>query len=141
MVNFQRQNSNLPVSDTVRIDLADPSIIEIINIVAAAGFGTAYTSCGILHSSADSYPSYPCYIGAFVSLNTINGFKTCVVVAIEEDDVVCVLLEDVTMMDGDTGFGGIDNLSRHDLLLVKSSDVLHPEFSMANLNPGTLPPH
>ena len=31
-------------SGTLKIDLADPEVIEIIHIVAAAGFGTAYTS-------------------------------------------------------------------------------------------------
>ncbi len=137
MVNHQRQNNNLLVSDTVRIDLTDPSIIEIINVVAAAGFGTAYTSFGVLHNSRDRYCAYHCHIGGFASLNTVNGFKTCVVVAIEDDDVVCVLLEDVQTTEAVE----FDQLSRHDLLLVKKADVLHPEFSKADLNSDSKPAH
>jgi len=131
MVNHRRQNNNLPASDTVRIDLTDPSIIDIINVVAAAGFGTAYTSYGVLHNSSGLYPAFHCHIGGVASLNTVNGFKPCVVVAIEGEDVVCVLLEDIQVTEA----GEFDELSRHDLLLVKSADVLHPEFSAADPKP------
>jgi len=137
MLNHRRQNNNLPASDIVRIDLSDPSIIEIINVVAAAGFGTAYTSYGVLHNSSGRYPAIHCHIGGVASLNTVNGFKTCVVVAIEDEDVVCVLLEDIQVTEA----GEFDELSRHDLLLVKSADVLHPEFSTADSKPQSQPAH
>ena len=133
MVNSRRQNNNLPVSDTVRIDLTDPSIIEIINVVAAAGFGTPNASFGILLNSAGRYPAFHCHIGGFASLNTVNGFKPCVVVAMEEDDVVCVLLEDIQFMET----GEFEHLSRLDLLLVKSADILHPAFALENSQAGS----
>ena len=125
MVNLQRQSRNLPVSNTVHVDLADPAIIEIINVVAAAGFGTPYTSSGVLLNSTGQYPAFHCHIGGLASLNTVNGFKPCIVVTMEDDDVVCVLLDDVGMIQT----GELDQLNRHDLLLVKSSDVLHPGFA------------
>jgi len=39
-----------PEGRTLRVDLSDPDVIEIINIVAAAGFGVAFTSTGLLRS-------------------------------------------------------------------------------------------
>ena len=39
-------------SGTLKIDLTDPEVIEIIHIVAAAGFGTAYTSKGLLEENS-----------------------------------------------------------------------------------------
>lgn len=128
MVNNQRSELDLPVSDTVKVDLSDPSIINIINVVAAAGFGTAYTACGVLMASSARYPSFHCHVGGFASLNTINGYKSCVVVAMEEDDVVCVLLDDVPLAEDDDD----DQLYRHDLLLVKNTDILHPEFALGD---------
>lgn len=127
MVNYQRQQNLLPVSDTVRIDLADPSIIEIIHVVAAAGFGTAYTSHGVLLDFPPRVPSHLCQVGAMAALNTVGGYKSCVVVAMEEEDVVCVLLEDVQL-----GVAyDLARLHRHDLLLVNRDDLLHPEFGDA----------
>lgn len=137
MVNQQRHSQNLPVSDTLRIDLSDPSIVEIINVVAAAGFGTPYSSCGVLQESASDYPAYQCYIGGSASLNTVDGFKSCVVVAIEDDDVICVLLDDVILSATDE----TKNLHRHDLVLVKTSDVLHPEFAVVDLDAGPASTH
>ena len=43
----------------------------------------------------------------------------------EDDDVVCVLLDDIDVR----AIEEYECLSRHDLLLVKRLDVLHPEFS------------
>ncbi|MEX2130795.1 MAG: hypothetical protein WD772_04865 [Pseudohongiellaceae bacterium] len=127
MVNYQRQLNALPVSDTVRIDLSDPSIIEIIHVVAAAGFGTAYTSHGVLLDYPRRIPSHPCPVGAMAALNTVSGYRSCVVVAMEEEEVVCVLLEDIQL-----GIAyDLERLHRHDLLLVNRDDLLHPEFGEA----------
>lgn len=125
LVNAQRQLNNLPISETVRVDLTDPSVIEIINVVAAAGFGTAYTSEGILMPTADNFPAYHCHVGGAAALNTVSGFKPVVVVAMEEEDVVCVLLDDIQFVEADD----MEQLNRHDLLLVKRVDILHPDFA------------
>lgn len=125
LVNQRQLNSSQAPADTVRIDLTDPDIIDIIHVVAAAGFGVAFTSYGLLNQSPESYPSHDCEIGAVASLNTISGFKSCVVVDVEDDDVVCVLLDDIDVEAPESK----DRLCRHDLLLVKRDDILHPEFS------------
>ncbi len=132
LVNQKQLSNKQMISDTVRIDLTDPAIIEIIHIVAAAGFGVAFTSYGLLKESDGSYPLHGCDVGALASLNTIIGFKPCVVVDIEDDDVVCVLLEDVDVCATDE----YDRLSRHDLLLAKRADILHPEFAETRAKPA-----
>lgn len=129
MVNYQRQLNSLPFSDTVRIDLTDPAIIEIIHVVAAAGFGTAYTSHGVLLDHPRPIPPHHSQVGALAAIHTVSGFKSCVVVAMEEEDVVCVLLEDVSL--GCTG--ELARLHRHDLLLVNRADLLHPAFGDATI--------
>ena len=125
LVNQRQLLKNLPLSETVRVDLTDPDIIDIIHIVAAAGFGVAFTSCGLIKEADGSFPIHTFEIGSFASLNTLSGFIPCVVVDVEDDDVVCVLLDDIDVR----GIEEYECLSRHDLLLVKRLDVLHPEFS------------
>ncbi|PCH63299.1 MAG: hypothetical protein COC19_01195 [SAR86 cluster bacterium] len=131
LVNHQRRSKDIPFSDTVRIDLTDPDIIEIIHVVAAAGFGVAFTSFGLLKQSKGCYPIHDCEVGVFASLDTIGGFKPCVVVDVEDDDVVCVLLDDIDVHDNSDS----DQLTRHDLLLVKRIDILHPEFAETSAKP------
>ena len=131
LVNQKKLANNQLISDTVRIDLTDLAVIEIIHIVAAAGFGVAFTSYGLLKESNSLYPVHSCEVGALASLNTIVGFKSCIVVDIEDDDVVCVLLEDIDVCATDE----YDRLARHDLLLAKRGDVLHPEFAESKAKP------
>jgi hypothetical protein len=132
LVNYRRQSLNLPIADTLRVDLSDPAIIEIINVVAAAGFGTAYVAPEVLKKKRGRNPAFHCQIGGFASLHTVEGFKPCAVVDMEDDDVVCVLLDNVTLDSRDD----FSNLNRHDLLMVKRSDLLHPGFSVELLPSG-----
>lgn len=137
LVNQKRLNKRQAMPDTVRIDLADPEIIDIIHIVAAAGFGVAFTSYGLLKQTDGQFPVHTCNIGAFASLNTVSGFKSCVIVDVEDDDVVCVLLDDIDVRETDE----YDQLCRHDLLLVKRIDILHPEFAENKVKPSTAALH
>ena len=86
LVNQKQLSKRQSMPDTVRIDLADPEIIDIIHIVAAAGFGVAFTSYGLLKQPDSLFPVHTCNIGAFASLNTVSGFKSCVIVDVEDDD-------------------------------------------------------
>ncbi len=131
LVNQKQLSKKQVIADTVQIDLTDPVIIDIIHIVAAAGFGVAFTSYGLLKESDKLYPVHSCEVGAFASLNTIIGLKSCIVVDIEDDDVVCVLLDDIDVGVTDH----YDSLSRHDLLLTKREDILHPEFAERKVRP------
>ncbi len=123
MVNYRRLCNNLPIAETLRIDFEDPAIVEIINVVAAAGFGTAYMVPGMLKKHR--LPVFHGQIGGMASLNTVSGFKPCAVIDIDGDDVVCVMLDDVEIGAPDA----LEFLHQHDLLLVKRSDLLHPGFT------------
>jgi hypothetical protein len=131
LVTSQQQGEHAPVAESVRVDLTDPEIIEIIHVVAAAGFGTAYSSHGILQNSVGRYPPHACDIGSFAALNTLDGFKRCVVVDIDGEDAICVLLEEIDVVS----VGEYDRLSRHDLLMVKQTDLLHPDFASQLVRP------
>jgi hypothetical protein len=137
LVNHKQLRNEQQLSDTVRVDLTDPDIIDIIHIVAAAGFGVAFTSYGLLHIADGSYPVHNFEVGSLASLNTVAGFKQCVVVDIEDDDVVCVLLDDIDVQTIDE----YDQLSKHDLLLVKRVDILHPEFAESQVKPSSATLH
>ena len=134
LINQQRFRSNQPPEDTVRVDLSDPDIVDIINIVAAAGFGMTFASSGLLNHPDGSYPVHEFDVGSLASLNTVIGFKPCIVVDVEDDNVVCVLLEDI---DVDSKQHELEHLSRHDLLLVNRRDILHPEFAEKQERPSS----
>jgi hypothetical protein len=51
----------------------------------------------------------------------------------DDDDVVCVLLDDIDVRAVDE----YDRLCRHDLLLVKSIDILHSELAENKKKPTT----
>ena len=110
---------------TLKIDLTDPEVIEIIHIVAAAGFGTTYTSKGLLEESPGCTLLDNCEIGAIASLRTVSGFVCCVVVDLEDDDVICVLLNDISEVKP----GFFEQIHRHDLLSVNRVNLLIPEFA------------
>ena len=93
--------------------------------MAAAGFGTAFTSKGLLKETSGLTHLNNFEIGAIATLNTISGFVSCVIVDLEDDDVVCVLLNDIS--EGQQGF--FNELHRHDLVLVNRVDLLNPEFA------------
>ena len=131
LVNRHQLRINQPLPETLRVDLTDPEIIDIINLVAAAGFGVAFASDGLIQRADGSFPVHQFDVGSLASINTVSGFKPCIVVDLENDDVVCVLLEDIEVQAGLEH----DHLSCHDLLLVKRIDILHPEFAECHLRP------
>ncbi|MEZ5492602.1 MAG: hypothetical protein R3F50_20155 [Gammaproteobacteria bacterium] len=133
MVNYRRLCNNLPMADTLRIDLSDPAIVEIINVVAAAGFGTAYMVPGVLKRKRGNLPGYHCQIGGLASLNTVCGFKPCAVVEMDDEEVICVLLDDLEFDEKDD----MEPLHCHDLLLVKRGDLLHPGFTSEQMLGGS----
>lgn len=137
LVAHEQGEKRVIANDTVRIDLTDPAIIDIIHVVAAAGFGMAYSSTSVLKPSNGLYPAHDCDIGSFASLNTLLGFKRCVVVDIDGEEVVCVLLEDVDV----ESIGEFETLNRHDLLLVKRADLLHPDFAITTGRPVSATVH
>ena len=112
---------------TFQVDLSDPETIEIIHIVAAAGFGMALsvddllvTDPGDNHVNLDE-PD----IGTRITLHTVDGYKRGVVVGQEEDDVVCVLLDPIRPNRMDQ----LNDIHPHDLVVVKPHQLLPAYYS------------
>lgn len=124
--------------DTLRLDLTDPEVIDIIHIVAAAGFGFPYLPGPMLKQSAGEFPRYEAEVGGLASLNTVRGFKSCVVVDVAEEEVACVLLDDLESAEGR---GSGESLYRNDLVVVEHADVLHPAFAQSSARPESAALH
>jgi len=114
-------------SQTYRIDLSDPETIEIVNIVAAAGFGMALAIDDLLVNDPGSVTAREVEheVGARVTLHTVDGYKRGVVVGNEEDEVVCVVLDPIHVADG----GEMSDIHAHDLVVVKGHQLLPATYS------------
>lgn len=132
LVSQRKLGRNSGKQDTLRLDLTDPEVIDIIHIVAAAGFGFPYLPMGLLKQSSGEFPRYDAEVGSLASLNTVNGFKPCVIVEVAEEEVACVLLDDLEVQGDDESD---ESLYRNDLLVVGRMDVLHPAFAQTSARP------
>ena len=133
LVNQRQLGRGAGKPDTLRLDLTDPEVIDVVHIVAAAGFGFPYLPGDALKDSAGEYPRHKAEVGGLASLNTIQGFKSCVVVDVAEEEVACVLLDDLEIdsREGDA------SLYRNDLVVVGHTDVLHPAFAQPGARPDS----
>lgn len=112
---------------TFRVDLSDPETIEIVHIVAAAGFGMALTVDDLLVTDpgdASVVLAEP-EIGTRITLHTVDGYKRGVVVGSEEDEVVCVLLDPIKPDRGNE----LSDIHPHDLVVVKAHQLLPARYS------------
>ena len=126
LISNQHSQGQLPPGETVRVDLNDPETIEIVQIVAAAGFGVVQPCEQILAETTGTEQVFPnLELGTEVSLKTLEGYKRGIIVDTEEDDVVCVMLDEVAIrVDGE-----FIEICPHDLVMVKRYQVLHPMYS------------
>ncbi|MFZ8929010.1 MAG: hypothetical protein EBS81_07695 [Gammaproteobacteria bacterium] len=111
--------------ESIKVDLNDPVTIEIVNIVAAAGFGLAQTGDNYLMNTESSQVSFTCEVGKHISLNTLTGYKRGVVVDMDEEHVVCVMLEKIPRVSSTQE----EEILPHDVLLVKRHQVLDPLYT------------
>lgn len=124
IANSSRGESLAP-GGTIRVDLNDPDTIEIVNIVAAAGFGLAQTGDDFLLNADNAQMGFNCEVGSQISLSTVTGFKRGVVVDMDEDHVVCVMLESIAQAASCQQ----EEILPHDVLLVKRHQVLDPLYT------------
>ena len=115
--------------EQIELDLTDESVLRIMHIVAAARFSIPYPAEPVINTGR-LFPSEPVRfrVGERISLDTIDGYKPGVIVAINEDEISCVLLEEVTSPAGDN-----IQLDRHDLI------VLNKQFALPAAFTTTLP--
>jgi len=119
------RGQSLGQSGTIKVDLNDPDTIEIVNIVAAAGFGLAQTGDSYLLHDDHAQMGFNCDVGSHISLSTVTGYKRGVVVDMDEDHVVCVMLESIAQVSSCQQ----DEVLPHDVLLVKPHQVLDPLYT------------
>ena len=111
--------------ESVKVDLSDPRIIEVIQIVAAAGFGAVVPGDEFVQTSQSDLPSADVEIGSQVSINTTGGYKSCIVVDANDDDVICVILDRVKAAMP----GFVEDVEPYDLLLLKRHHLLSSQYS------------
>lgn len=114
-------------TQTFRVDLSDPETIEIVHIVAAAGFGMALTVDDLLVTDPGdtSAALFEPEIGTRITLHTVDGYKRGVVVGHEEDEVVCVLLDPIKPDRRNE----LSDIHPHDLVVVKAHQLLPAHYS------------
>jgi len=112
---------------TYRIDLSDPETIEIIHIVAAAGFGMALAVDDLLVEDPGDVSGklVEREVGTRITLHTVDGYKRGVVVGGDDDEVVCVLLDPIHL----DHFSDVADIHVHDLVVVKAHQLLPAHYS------------
>lgn len=107
---------------TFELNLADPSVIEIINIVASARFSETIDLRQIDMSPGFQTQIKTVQLGEVVSINTDQGFKLAVVTALSLEDLSCVILEPFYEPDSH------EYISIHDVVRISRVNVLPAEF-------------
>ena len=121
-----------------RTGVAYPGTIEIVNIVAAAGFGMTLTvedllvaDPGDLHEEVRD-PE----VGMAVTLHTVDGYKRVIIVGVEDEEVICVLLDGIKLGSDRTYLDPVTasvqdyaDIHPHDLVVVKPHQLLHARYS------------
>ena len=132
----QVQQNAQNLTHTFKVDLSDPDTIEIVNIVAAAGFGMALMVDDLLVADPGDFQGIPePEVGLSITLHTVDGYKRGIVVGGEEDEVVCVLLDSINIAPGQlphnvltTADPEMADIHAHDLVIVKPHQLLPARY-------------
>lgn len=121
-------------SQTFRVDLSDPETIEIVHIVAAAGFGMALVVDDLLVNDPGELVNTTIEpeVGTRVTLHTVDGYKRGVVVGTEEEEIICVLLDPIKI----DRYTDVSDIHTHDLVVVKAHQLLPARYSSPNPSAG-----
>jgi hypothetical protein len=122
-----KEQASVEATQTFKVDLSDPETIEIVHIVAAAGFGMALSVDDLLITDPGDAQTtlWEPEIGTRITLHTIDGYKRGVVVDTEEDEVVCVLLDPIKP----DRMNDLTDIHPHDLVVVKAHQLLPARYS------------
>ena len=116
--------------DHIELDIEDSMIQGLINLVAIARFHTPWPGDEL---EGDDFPTYrkELEIGGFISVNTIYGFYSAVIVALDSIDATVVLLDDI--ISPDTIDAPEEHqeviMPSHSLIMLNRVCVLPPEFA------------
>jgi hypothetical protein len=117
--NTLDERDELDEIEQIELDLTDESVLRIMHIVAAARFSVPYPADDVIkQSSTNCGGSVQYRMGERISLDTIDGFKSAVIVSLDEE-IGCVLLDQITAPSGDN-----IQLDQHDLVVVRKEWAL-----------------
>ena len=111
-----------------QLDIANPEIIDILHMVAAAHFIEPLDADEVL---ADDVPTILCEadLGELVAIHTLVGYKSCIIAELDSIEAVCVLLEPLILEDKNI------DLEVYDTLVVNKHSLLPAEFG--NVEPDS----
>lgn len=117
--------------DPGQLDLADPEIIDILHMVAAAHFIEPLDADEVL---ADDVPTVlnEADLGELVAIHTQDGFKSCIIAELDSIEAVCVLLEPLVIEDKQI------ELDVYDTLVVNKHSLLPAEFGNVEPDAGSV---
>ncbi len=109
------------------LDLADPDVVDILHVVAAAHFIEPVDAETVLAVDIPTVLN-EVDVGDLAAIHTEVGYKSCIISALDSIEAVCVLLEPI---DGEEI---IPDLDVYDTLVVNKHSILPAEFG--NVIPG-----
>jgi hypothetical protein len=114
----------------VELDIEDSMIQGLINLVATARFHTPWPGDDLEGEDFITYRK-EIEVGDFVSLNTVYGFFSAVIVALDSLDATVILLDDIISPDTADVPEGLQEviMQSHSLLMLNRVCVLPPEFA------------
>ena len=114
-----------------QFDLADPEIIDILHMVAAAHFIQPLDADEILADDLTTVMN-EADIGELAAIHTLDGFKSCIIAELDSIEAVCVLLEPLVVPDKNI------DLEVYDTLVVNKHSLLPAEFGNVEPDTGTV---
>ena len=117
-----------PMDEDHPLDLTDEGIIEVLHVVAAARFITPLPAEDMLGEDIPTI-HYEWDVGDIIAINTFDGFKSAVIVALDSIDATCVLLDEI---DGHEEYFDFEVF---DTLIVNKHSILPGEFG--NVSPAS----
>jgi hypothetical protein len=117
----------IDVDGTTTLDLSDSDVVDVLHVVAAAHFINPCDGSGYLAEDISTIMS-ELDIGDLVAINTREGYKSCIICALDSIEATCVLLESIEVSDERR------ELDVYDTLVVNKHSILPAEFG--NVVPG-----
>ena len=109
----------------IELDLNDESIVHILQIVAAARFATPHPAEPVINAQRSLTAAHLRHeVGELISIDTIDGLKPGIVVAVQDNNLHCVLLDEITSPAGDN-----IRFDRHDIIVLKPEQALPGSFT------------
>lgn len=103
--------------DHIELDIEDSMIQGLINLVATARFHTPWPGDELEGEDFSTYRK-ELDIGDFISINTVYGFYSAVIVALDSIDATVVLLDDIISPDT------VDAPEEHQEVIIPSHSLI-----------------